>query len=196
MSTYSQAELDAFGFAFLGSNARISTKCSLYGASRISIGDNVRIDDFAVISAGAAGISIGNHVHVAVMATMIGHAHIELADFAGLSGKVSIYSSTDDFSGEFLTGPTLPAGFTKITSAPVRVGRHGIIGTGAVLLPGTQMMDGSALGALSLASGDLMEFTIYAGIPARPVGPRRQDLLALEKAFLEGLLQDARPDLT
>jgi galactoside O-acetyltransferase len=66
MSFLTEEELAALGLASCGEDVKISRKTSIYGAERIAIGDHVRIDDFCVISAGAGGISIGSHVHIAV----------------------------------------------------------------------------------------------------------------------------------
>lgn len=52
-SFYSAGELATLGFRALGRNVRISRKASIYGASRIEIGDHVRVDDFAILSGGA-----------------------------------------------------------------------------------------------------------------------------------------------
>lgn len=180
MSFFSEEELLGFGFARIGRGVKLSRLASLYGTSRISIGDHSRIDDFCVLSAGEGGIVIGRHVHVAVMCTLIGKAKIEIADFSGISSRVSVYSSSDDFSGAVMTGPTVPPEFTRVDSRPVQIGRHVIIGAGSVVLPGTEMQEGVALGALSLAKGVLRQFTLYYGVPAKEIRPRKRDLLELE----------------
>lgn len=72
MSFYSTDELRKLGFYSVGSNVRISRKASFYGIERISIGSNVRIDDFCVLSAGLGGITIGNYIHIAVYSSLIG----------------------------------------------------------------------------------------------------------------------------
>lgn len=66
MSFYSTKELVELGFAEVGQNVFISRKASFYGIERISIGNNVRIDDFCVLSAGEGGINIGNYIHITV----------------------------------------------------------------------------------------------------------------------------------
>jgi len=45
-------DLRNLGFKRLGSGVQLSDKASVYGAARIEIGDNTRIDDFCVLSAG------------------------------------------------------------------------------------------------------------------------------------------------
>ena len=108
MSYYTDAELSGLGLAAVGRSVSLSRKASLYGVSRISIGDNSRIDDFCVLSAGDGGISIGRYVHIAVFSTLIGKGRIELNDYANLSSRVAIYSSNDDYSGELMSNPTVP----------------------------------------------------------------------------------------
>jgi galactoside O-acetyltransferase len=180
----SEAELAGLGFARLGRGVKISSKASIYNAHRITIGDDVRIDDFCVLSAGAGGISIGSHVHVAVFCSLIGAGSITLGDFCNLSSRVSIYSSSDDYSGQRMTNPTVPAEFTGVAHADVSIGRHAIIGAGSVVLPGVVLGEGAAVGALSLVKEDCEAFGIYAGAPARHIGGRRRDLLELEAQLL------------
>jgi dTDP-4-amino-4,6-dideoxy-D-glucose acyltransferase len=136
-----------------------------------------------VISAGAGGISIGRHVHVAVFSLLIGGGRIELHDYANLSSRVSVYSSSDDYSGAHMTNPTVPAEFTGVTHAPVTVGPHVIIGSGSIVLPGCTLHEGSGVGALSLVRQDLESLGLYAGVPARRIGKRRPDMLRLAEGL-------------
>lgn len=180
MAYLTRSELEAMGFASLGQNVLLSDKASFYNTSSISLGDHVRIDDFCVLSAGDEGIDIGSHIHVAVYCSLIGRGNIRLGDYANLSSRVSIYSSNDDYSGASMTNPMVPACYTNVTHAPVDIGRHVIIGSGSVVLPGTVLGEGAAVGALSLVSGEYDPFWIYAGQPAKPLKERSRDLLDME----------------
>lgn len=180
MAFLTEKQLNEMGFAALGHNVLISDKASIYGAHRIKIGNNVRIDDFCVLSAGNGGIEIGNYVHIAVFALLIGAGKITVSDFAGVSSRVSIYSSNDDYSGLFLTNPTVPVEYTNVTHADVYLGKHVIIGSGSVVLPGVILHDGVAVGSLSLVTKDCDEFGIYIGSPAKKIKNRKRDLLELE----------------
>lgn len=184
MGTLSQEALEAMGFAGLGREVRVSDRASFYGTSKISLGDHVRIDDFCVLSAGAGGIVIGRYVHVAVFSSLIGAGRITLGDFCNLSSRVSIYSSSDDYSGSTMTNPTVPDRFKSVHHADVSLGRHVVVGSGSVVLPGVTLEDGVAVGALSLVKNDCRAFGIYAGNPAQRVRERKRDLLALEQQFL------------
>lgn len=183
MGVLSQEEIMAMGFESVGHGVALSDKASFYNCRQISIGNNVRIDDFCVISAGAGGIAIGNNVHVAVYTSLIGRGRILLDDFSNLSSRVSVYSSSDDYSGEFMTNPTVPTEFTGVSHADVVIGRHVVVGAGSVILPGALLEEGVAVGALSLVTDKCDRFFIYAGIPARKIRERKQGLLQKEQEF-------------
>lgn len=187
MGFLSRRKLNTMGFTSLGKDVQISDKASFYGTERISIGDHSRIDDFAVLSAGAGGITIGRYVHIAVMCSLIGAEKIVMEDYSGLSSRVCIYSSGDDYSGSCLTNPTVPDHLKQLISLPVSIGRHCIVGAGTVLLPGSKLEIGVAVGALSLVKGHLDSFMIYAGCPARPIKKRSRRLLELEHHLEEPL---------
>lgn len=194
MSFYSPEELAKLGLRSFGENVLISRKASLYNAGAIDLGSHVRIDDFCVLSAGAGGIAIGSFVHVAVYASMIGSGRISLGDYSGLSGRVAVYSSSDDFSGEHLTNPMVPEPYRGVTSAEVVIKRHVIVGAGSVVLPGVTIGEGAAIGAMSLVHRDCERFSIYTGVPARRVKTRGSRLLELEATHRAELRQkDGRP---
>jgi dTDP-4-amino-4,6-dideoxy-D-glucose acyltransferase len=183
MAMLSRSELESMGFAMLGKNVMISERTSIYNAAKISVGNNVRIDDFCILSAGEAGIFIGNHVHIASYCSLIGAGKIALADFSGLSSRVSIYSSSDDYSGATLTNPTVPSQYAGVKHADVILEKHTIVGCGSVILPGVTLREGVAIGALSLVRKDCKEFSIYSGVPAKVIGDRKRDVLEIEKIF-------------
>lgn len=64
------------------------------------------------------------------------------------------------------------------------IGRRAIICASSVSLPGVLVGDGAAVGALRLVKVSYDAFGIYAEAPARKVGGRKCDVLALEHVFL------------
>lgn len=185
MAMLNRAEIERMGFSSIGENVLISDRASFYNCANISIGNNVRIDDYCVVAAGVGGVSIGNYVHIAVYSSLIGAGAIVMSDFSGLSSRVSIYSSSDDYSGVALTNPTVPKMYTNVTSEDVYIGRHVIVGCGSVILPGVTLEDGVAVGALSLICKDCKSFGVYAGSPARYIKERKRDLLDLERILVD-----------
>lgn len=179
-SFYKPFELKEFGFKSVGINVLISRKTSFYNPSNICIGNHVRIDDYCVIAAGEGGILIGSHVHIAIMSSIQGKGRVTISDFCGLSSRVAIYSSSDDYSGEFLTNPTVPNEFRGVTDGDVFLGKHVIIGSGSVILPNVVLEEGVAIGALSLVNMNCESYYIYTGNPIKKLIPRSRRLSLLE----------------
>lgn len=181
MGFYSREELEKIGFKSLGENVLISDKTSIYSPEKISIGNSVRIDDFCILS---GEITLENYIHVAAYGALFGGAGIQIKDFAGLSSRVTIYSQSDDYSGETMTNPTIPEKYKKITYGKVTIGKHCIVGASSIILPGVNIEEGTAVGAMSLINRSTEAWKIYSGIPARALKDRKKDLLELEKEFL------------
>jgi galactoside O-acetyltransferase len=173
---YTKEELQNIGFKSVGENVLISNKASLYGVKNIEIGSNVRIDDFCIISAGEGVIKIGSYVHIACYAHLIGAGEIIVEDHAQISGKVSIYSSSDDFSGDYLVGPTVPKEFTNVKNLTVHLKKYVVLGCNVVVLPGVVLGEGCAVGALSLVNKDLEPYKIYGGSPIKILKDRRASM--------------------
>ena len=176
-------ELEALGFRSIGENVLISRNATIYGAANMSIGSNVRIDDFCILS---GKIEIGNYIHIAAYSAIYGgSAGVQIADFANISSRVCIYALSDDFSGETMSNPMIPDKYKNVLQQPAFIGRHAIIGTGSTVLPGSVLEEGAVMGAMSLVKGSVAAWTIVAGVPAKKIKDRSRNLLALEKAFLE-----------
>ena len=176
--------VEKMGFESIGKNVQISDRASFYGIGRIRIGDHTRIDDFCVLSAGEGGIQIGNFVHIAVYTSLIGAETITISDFCNLSSRVSIYSSSDDYSGNTLTNPTIPDAYKKVKHAAVFLGKHVIVGCGAVILPGVVVGEGVAIGALSRITKNCDPFSLYDGVRAKKIMKRKRNVIELEKLFM------------
>lgn len=182
MGFYTREELNKIGIKSIGENVLISDKCSIYSPEKISIGNNVRIDDFCILS---GDIKIGNHVHIAAFGAYYGAAGIQIDDFSTTSSRVTIYSQSDDYSGESMSNPMIPDKYKKVEYGKVIIEKHCIIGSGTVILPGVILKEGSAVGALSLIKKSTEEWTIYAGAPAKKLKNREKKILKLEKELAE-----------
>ncbi len=182
-SFYSEIELREMGFKYIGKNVKISRKTSIYGVSNISIDDNTRIDDFALLS---GHIKMGKHVHIAAYAALFaGEAGIEIEDFCGISARCIVYAASDDYSGQALSNPTIPDHYRKVTNETVIFRKHALIGAGCTVLPGVIIDEGASFGAMSLIVKNAKPWTMYVGVPAKELRPRDKKLLQLEYRLLE-----------
>ena len=181
-SFYSIEELKTLGFKELGTNVLISKKASLYGTHNMSIGNNVRIDDFCILS---GNITIGSYVHIAAYTALFaGKKGIILEDFAGISSRCAVYAETDDYSGAALTNPMIPDEFRNVMGGPVIFKKHALIGSGSTILPNVIVEEGVSVGSMSLVNKSLAAWGIYVGIPCKRLKDRSKKMLDLEKQFL------------
>lgn len=183
MSYYTRLELEKIGFKFIGKDVKISRKASFYNASNICIGDYSRVDDFCVLSAGGGGITIGRYVHIAVYSSLIGEGSITMKDYSCLSSKCSVYSSNDDYSGEYMSNPTLPKHLTNVESENVLIKEHSLVGSGSIVLPGCTIEENVSVGALSLVKTSLQSGYIYAGNPLKCIRTRSKNCIELAKTL-------------
>ena len=182
MAFISQEELNRLGFKRIGKNVKISDKASIYNAESIEIGDNSRIDDFCLLS---GRIYIGRNVHIAAFCNIAGgEPGIIFDDFSGLAYGCHIFSQSDDYSGASLTNPTIPKKYKKEIFKSVRIGRHSIVGTKSIVLPGANLAEGTAVGAMSMITKATQPWGIYFGVPARRIKDRNMNLLQLELQYL------------
>jgi len=174
-SFYNQDELVSLGLKEYGENVLISRKCSLYSIDKISIGSNVRIDDFCLLS---GNIVIGNYIHISAYSSLIaGQYGIVLEDFSTISSRCSIFAESDDYSGQSPTNPTLPDCCRTTYGGKVLLKSHAIIGSGCTVLPNVTIGEGAAIGAMSLVNKDIPQWGIYAGVPCRLIRERSKNLL-------------------
>lgn len=148
--------------------SRIIPKCSIYG--RFEIGQHSRIDDFTLAS---GNITIGNYVHVASHCSMMGD--VICGDFSGISSGVRVYAKSDDFSGKYLAGPTIPRHMTNVTSRRVSIGKYALIGSGAMIFPGVNVGEGAVVGAGSLVRKDVQPWTVVVG-NGKVIAKRSQEM--------------------
>lgn len=180
-SFYTEQELKQLGFKAVGNNVLISRKASLYGTQEMVIGNNVRIDDFTLLS---GKIEIGNNVHIAAYAALYGGgAGIIIGNYVGISSRCAIYAASDDYSGCAMTNPTIPLRYRKVIEKEVKLERHVLIGSGTTILPGVVIQEGTAVGSMSFVNHSLDKWGIYIGVPCKYIKERRKELLELTEKY-------------
>lgn len=175
-SFYTEEELAGLGLKSYGKKVLISRKCSIYGANQISIGDNVRIDDFCILS---GNITFGSNIHVSAFVALYGTNGIEFEDYTGISPRSSIYSAMDDFSGDYLIGPIHSDVNTNVMGGPVTIKKYAHIGANCIVFPNLIIEEGSVIGAMSLVNRSTNPWTTNTGIPINKTRPRKNNLLKL-----------------
>ena len=177
---YNLKELKSFGLKQCGDNVLLSKNTMIYNPEKTTIGNNVRIDDFCVIT---GKVDIADFVHIGAFCLLSGKNGIKIGKFAAISGRVSVYTNNEDYvEGKGISSPSVPKKFQFTEGGSVIIEDHCLIGAHSVLLPSSNLKKGTIIGALSLVKGICNEWTLYAGIPIKKIKKiSSQNRLKLEK---------------
>ena len=155
---FNKFELKKIGFSKIGNNVKVSKYAKFYSFDGI-IGDNSRIDDYAILK---GHVKIGKNVHISsfdYIASVGGL--ISIGDYTGISANVCIYSVSDDYIGNFMTNPTVSEKFRNITRGKVKISENVSIGAGSVILPNVSIGHSASIGALSTVNKTIKPGYLY-----------------------------------
>jgi galactoside O-acetyltransferase len=162
---YGSEELRGFGFKAVGRNVRVARDCVVIGQQNISLGDDIRIDSGTTIVATTGALTMEGLNHIGGQCHFCVAADLTIGEYSGTSQGVRIYTASDELSS---------AGGVRIRS--INVARYVCIGAGSVVLPGCDIGEGSAVGALSLVNRKLRPWGIYHGNPVKRVNERPTEI--------------------
>jgi len=163
-----------------GSDVVISELVEIRRPHLVTVGNHSAIDSFVSISTAA---EIGDYVHIAPHVTIIGRGDagglIRMGHFTNLAAGCRVICGSDKYMGAGLIGSAaVPAHFRdEIKTAPVTLENFANVGSNVVLMPGVTLAIGSVVGACSLVTHSTEPWTIYVGVPARPVKKRRGEII-------------------
>lgn len=177
-----EIEIKRLGLKSVGENVLISEKACIYMPEKISIGNNVRIDDFCIL---VGDITLENYIHISPFASIhgTGGGSVTMQDFTAMGSYATIYAGSDDFNGGTLTNSTVPRKYCKVVYGDVVMEKHCMLGVKSVLLPKAYMKEGSVLGAMSLLNKKTKPWSVYFGSPARRISDRDRGVLEYEERF-------------
>ncbi|NJN74736.1 MAG: acyltransferase [Limnothrix sp. RL_2_0] len=123
-------------------------------------------------------------VHIASFTSITGGGEFLMEDFTGLSSGVRVFTGNEDYSGTYLTNPTVPSPYRIPTRSFVQIKKHAIVGANVVILPGVEIGEGAVIGANSLVTKNCKPWTVYFGSPAKAIKRRpSENILALENTL-------------
>ncbi len=131
---------------------RVSTHATIVKPENLSIGDNVWIGHFTVLDA-SQGLQIDDGVQIAGWSGVLTHGSQDAIRLLG---------------PRFVHIPHTERGGYKRGS--VHIGRYTFLGAGTIVLPGVNIGKGCLIGACSLVTHDIPDFSIARGQPAKVVG--------------------------
>src|SRR3954447_26282463 len=150
---------------------------ALYGEQYIRIGTGVIIGPHGSLSAGVMPghvpendpvITIGDDVLIGRGSGVVGHLSVAIGD--GVFTGHNVYITDANHGYEDVT---LPIGQQFAPPRPVSIGAGSWIGHGSIVLPGASVGTHVVIGAGSVVTGPIPDFSVAVGNPARVI--RRYD---------------------
>jgi acetyltransferase-like isoleucine patch superfamily enzyme len=114
----------------------------------------------------AGGLTIGARTAINDGCRLDGRGGLTIGEAVSISPGVVLLTAEHDVQSRTFAG----------TEAPVSIGDHVFVGTGATILPGVTIGEGAVVAAGAVVTRDVEPFTIVGGVPARPIGTRTRDL--------------------
>lgn len=126
-------------------------------------GDGVIFHHNVLFSKGS-NISVGDHSLVNRYVMLDDRADITIGSFVMVAAGVTIETHThpfDDFS--------LPIAYGGRSGLPVSIGDNSVLGYNAVLMAGVNVGYRCIIGANSVVTKDIPDYTVAGGVPAKPI---------------------------
>ena len=121
-------ELKKLNFKKIGNGIKISRNVTIIGEENISLGSNVRIDDYTIISAKEGYLKVGNNVHVGGLSYLGCAGGLEIEDEVNVSQGVKFYTKINDLYGAY-NGDN-----DKFFLKKIKIEKKVIIGSNSVIL--------------------------------------------------------------
>lgn len=165
-----------------GEDVFISANVEIRRPHLVTVGSHVAIDSGVYLTTAA---QIGSYTHLSPYLTIIGGANSTLVveDFVTIAAGSRLICGSDRFMGDGFTSVTVPEEFRDtVDFGTIRCARFAGVGTNVVIMPNVTIAEGSVVGACSLVTKDTEPWTVYVGVPARPVKVRpREKMLEYAK---------------
>jgi acetyltransferase-like isoleucine patch superfamily enzyme len=146
---------------------------TIFNERYIGIGAGTMLGPHITLSAGMVPgqemvsdpvVSIGDRCLIGKGSGIVGHLRISIGDDVWTGHHVYI---TDQNHG--YTDRALPISMQVMPERPVSIGDGSWLGHGTVVLPGATIGRHVVVGANSVVTGDLPDFSVAAGVPARVI---------------------------
>lgn len=109
------------------------------------------------------GVIVGKDTMIGDSAFLDGRDKLIIGDHVDIASEVMIYNSQHDLEDKY---------FAAI-NAPVEIGDYVFIGPRSIILPGVKIGKGAIVAAGAVVTKNVEDFTIVGGVPAKPIGERK-----------------------
>lgn len=155
---------------FRTTGLRIDPGVSFEVPSRVRLGKDVTLYGGSHFVTGRDGrLSIGDHTHIGRMAMVSALGGVSIGRRCAIASGFTVYSNTNSIDAD----PAADVLDNPVTLAPVTIGNDVWCGANVTILPGVSVGSHAVLGAGSVVTRDVPEWSVMAGVPARRIRDRR-----------------------
>ena len=171
---WNKEDLMRMGVSCEGDNIYVSKTVRITDPHNLMLFDNTKIHQFCVLHSNGP-MALGPYLTVLPFCYFNSWFGLVIKGYTTISARVSIYSASDDYSGEYIVHNEAPDGCNNILGGVVTLEKGVVVGTGSsiVAVDDLVMGVGSGLGAHSFLKDSVPEYELYAGVPAKFL--RRRD---------------------
>lgn len=167
--------------------AAVGDKPTIFEPVTMLLGDHIliegggtRIDSFVKLE-GGQGLHIGRGVHIASFAHIgIGGGTTILEDYCAVASGGKVISGSNQINA-ISCSAAAPKEMQYATRSVTRIKRYAFIATNAVVMPGVTLGEGAVLAAGGVATCDIPDWQVWAGVPAKMI--RKRHLSAEQLAY-------------
>jgi acetyltransferase-like isoleucine patch superfamily enzyme len=168
---------------FCGEGVRLYPLCKMIRAENAELDNFCQIFDYVFIDAGAS-LKIGKYSTLTWYVLIEGGAKTKIGDRVFVGPGTKLLTSTYKING-YYTVEHLPGGCQETSYGDIEIKDDAYIGANCTIMPGVRIGEGAVVGVNSLVKSDLEPWTIYVGIPCKPIGkrekPTKERQVALQK---------------
>jgi acetyltransferase-like isoleucine patch superfamily enzyme len=156
-------------YHFSRSRALISWSARVQFSKTITFGSRCVVKPFAVIQSSGGTVSFGSECAISSFDHFsTGEGDIVVGDYVRFAPNCTIVGGTKQVSDR----SKLIVDQLEVHPNGIIIGDDVLVGAGSVILPATKIGRGAVIGAGSVVNGDIPDYAIVAGAPAKIIGYR------------------------
>ena len=157
-------------YHLLRSGASVSASARVQLTSKIAFGKATVVKALAVVQTSGGAVRLGRHCALSSFDHIsTGDGDVVIGDYVRIAPNCTLVGGTKAIAprGEVIVDQP------EVVPNGIVIGDDVLIGAGTVVLPATNIGRGVVIGAGSVVQGDIPDYAIAAGRPAKVIGERK-----------------------
>lgn len=138
------------------------TRMDLFPYNKFELGDGSMVEDFSTVNNGVGDVSIGDKTIIGIGCTLIGP--VTIGDNVMLAQNIVISALNHGYQDV-----SIPPSMQKVICKPIVISDRVWIGANCVITAGVTLGKHSIIGAGSVITKDIPEYSVAVGNPAKVV---------------------------